>query len=173
MQGGSTGVGYGLKYQVNQSNQSNITHPKPHQILLQSIFISPNFSFNTSAFMVSVIFVIGKMYYGCESRYRSHQLPHRYSQSQRRKWGFEFLFIRSTICVPMLFRVLMCFELNFISICFRCIWLDFHQMVRNLFARVCFRTRMRYGTLLLALLINASSLPSSLLVTGWFLVAFP
>lgn len=43
-------------------------------------------------------------------------------------------------------------------------------MVMNWFVRVCFRIQMRSGTLLLALLINAFSPPSSLLVIPPFLV---
>ncbi|KAJ0475655.1 putative mannose-1-phosphate guanylyltransferase [Helianthus annuus] len=45
-----------------------------------------------------------------------------------------------------------------------CIWLDFHLVIRNLFARVCFRIRMRFGTLLRVCLINACFLLFSLLV---------
>ncbi|KAI3721205.1 hypothetical protein L2E82_32211 [Cichorium intybus] len=41
---------------------------------------------------------------------------------------------------------------------------ELSKVVRNLCARVCFLIAMRYGTLLLALLTNASSPPSSLLV---------
>lgn len=63
MQGGSSGIGYGLKYQVLSQSRS---------------------LFNLQLLMVAFA---GEMYIGCESRHGSHQLPHWNTKPQRRERG--------------------------------------------------------------------------------------
>lgn len=70
MQGGSSGIGYGLKYQVTES-----------------IILFPIFSVNFLKAYSKDESVSGEMYIGCESRYGLHQLPRWNPKSQRRKRG--------------------------------------------------------------------------------------
>ena len=79
MQGGSSGIGYGLKYQVTES-----------------IILFPIFSVNFLKAYSKDESVSGEMYIGCESRYGLHQLPHWNPKFERRKRGgfsmLRFLF---------------------------------------------------------------------------------
>ena len=132
MQGTSTGIGYGLKYQVKSPTLS---------LSLDSL--NPNLVSNSS--------LTGSMHCRRQSRHRSHQFHRRHSQPQRRKRGLSSQFLFWYRCVYLAwFWMKWCFFL-------RCIWFGFHRAERNSCARVCSRIRTRSGTSLLVPLISAFS----------------
>ena len=73
MQGGSSGIGYGLKYQVTLSSSYR---PRSSSVNFLKLLQKAN-----------LLSVSGEMYIGCESRYGLHQLPRWNPKSQRRKRG--------------------------------------------------------------------------------------
>lgn len=106
------------------------------------------------------------MHIRCQSRHRSHQLPHWNSQPQRRERGFisfSSLEINLNLCSKFRWLDLM----NQKS--FRCICFGFHPVEPSSFARVCSRILTKYGTSVRVRSINGFSPLFFPLVTVWFL----
>lgn len=148
MQGGSSGIGYGLKYQVTHKTRT--------------LFF--NFCFYKSWFIDSQVLSshAGQMHIRCQSRHRSLQLPHWNSQPQRRERGFiSFLFLEINLNLCSKFRWLDLMNPKSI----RCICFGFHPVEPSSFARVCSRILTRYGTSVRVRSINGFSLLFFPLVT--------
>lgn len=158
MQGGSTGIGYGLKYQVIHSiNQS-----------INQYDFTPNFN-QIHLHLLNYRHDVLRMWKPIQITPVSSPAL----SVSKKKMRFH-LNTWSRICICLLFRFWFDWieVYIYVCVCFRCIWLGFRLVVRNLFARVCFRILMRFGTLLLVLLINVSSPLFFLLVSDRFVFRF-
>lgn len=150
MQGGSSGIGYGLKYQVQ---------PKTLNLCVFSNRLSDSLKLETLILMVCTRQDAYRMWKPTQIIPASS--PGRWVSKKKMRLSFNCWF--DFVCCKFCTRDLSLLS-EMKSAITRCTWFGFPRLGLSSYARACFRTLTRSGTSLLVPTTSESSPPSTLLV---------